>query len=94
MGSLGMCTMCMQLLAFQCILRVMPCRLQNPEGKQLMLEAIALMGALLLALDRQIPGATRERAVVAYYRLKGGAQVSLATTPAGAVQQLCVLSIC
>ena len=53
-----------------------------------MLEAIALIGALLLALDRQIPGATRERAVVAYYRLKGGAQVSCAFPPAGAVQQL------
>ena len=41
-----------------------------------MLEAVALIGALLLALDRQIPGAIRERAVVAYYRLRGGAQVS------------------
>ena len=49
--------------------------LQNAEGKQLMLEAIALLGALLLALDRQIHGAARERIVVAYYRLKGGAQV-------------------
>ena len=84
----------MHLLAFQCILRVMPCRLQNPEGKQLMLEAIALIGALLLALDRQIPGAARERAVVAYYRLKGGAQVSSAFPPAGAAQQLCVRSLC
>lgn len=68
----------MQLLAYRCALRVTPCCLQNAEGKQLMLEAVALIGALLLALDRQIPGATRERAVVAYYRLKGGAQVSLA----------------
>ena len=67
----------MQLLAYRCALRVTPCCLQNAEGKQLMLEAVALMGALLLALDRQIPGAMRERAVVAYYRLKGGAQVSL-----------------
>ena len=41
-----------------------------------MLEAIALIGALLLALDRQIHGTIRERAVVAYYRLKGGAQVT------------------
>ena len=40
-----------------------------------MLEAIALMGALLLALDRQIHGSIRERIVVAYYRLRGGAQV-------------------
>ncbi len=50
--------------------------MQNAEGKQLMLEAIALLGALLLALDRQIPGAVRERIVVAYYRLRGGAQVN------------------
>ena len=76
----------MQLLALQRTLRVMSCCLQNAEGKQLMLEAIALIGALLLALDRQIPGATRERAVVAYYRLKGGAQVSFAFPPAGAMQ--------
>ena len=54
-----------------------------------MLEAIALTGALLLALDRQIPGATRERALVAYYRLKGGAQVRFAFPPARPVQQLC-----
>ena len=62
----------MQLLACYCTLGVMSRSLQNPEGKQLMLEAVALIGALLLALDRQIPGAARERAVVAYYRLKGG----------------------
>ncbi len=48
--------------------------MQNAEGKQLMLEAIALIGALLLALDRQIHGMIRERVVVAYYRLRGGAQ--------------------
>ncbi|CAL8464950.1 g4485 [Coccomyxa elongata] len=46
----------------------------NPEGRQLLLEAVALVGALLLALDRRIDGAVRERSVVAYYRLKGGAQ--------------------
>lgn len=50
--------------------------MQNAEGKQLMLEAVALIGGLLLALDRQIHGTIRERVVVAYYRLKGGAQVS------------------
>lgn len=54
---------------------LMVAAVQNAEGKQLMLEAIALIGALLLALDRQIHGTIRERAVVAYYRLKGGAQV-------------------
>lgn len=54
---------------------------QNPEGRQLLLEAVALVGALLLALDRRIDGAVRERSVVAYYRLKGGAQVCLAPSP-------------
>jgi WASH complex subunit strumpellin len=48
---------------------------QNSEGRQLLLEAVGLIGALLLALDRRIDGSVRERAVVAYYRLKGGAQV-------------------
>ena len=47
---------------------------QNAEGRQLSLEAVALVGALLLALDRRTDGAVRERSVVAYYRLKGGAQ--------------------
>ncbi|KAK9917364.1 hypothetical protein WJX75_003552 [Coccomyxa subellipsoidea] len=48
--------------------------LLNAEGRQLLLEAVALVGALLLALDRRTDGAVRERSVVAYYRLKGGAQ--------------------
>lgn len=39
-----------------------------------MLEAIAIIGALLLALDRRIEGGARERSVVAYYRARGGAQ--------------------
>lgn len=39
------------------------------------------MGALLLALDRRTDGAVRERSVVAYYRLKGGAQARAPLTP-------------
>ncbi len=40
-----------------------------------MVEAVALLGALLLLLDRRIPGPARERSVVAYFRARGGAQV-------------------
>lgn len=54
---------------------------QNAEGRQLLLEAVALVGALLLALDRRTDGAVRERSVVAYYRLKGGAQARAPLTP-------------
>lgn len=39
-----------------------------------MIEAVYLLGALLLALDRRIDGGARERSVVALYRLRGGAQ--------------------
>ena len=46
---------------------------QAAEGQQLVLEAVAIMGALLLALDRCIPGFTRERAVVTHVRVCGGA---------------------
>ena len=40
-----------------------------------MVEAAALLGGLLLLLDRRIPGPPRERSVVAYFRARGGAQV-------------------
>jgi Hereditary spastic paraplegia protein strumpellin len=40
-----------------------------------MVEAVALLGGLLLLLDRRIPGPPRERSVVAYFRSRGGAQV-------------------
>ena len=40
-----------------------------------MVEAVSLLGALLLLLDRRIPGPPRERSVVAYFRARGGAQV-------------------
>ena len=48
---------------------------QGAEGKQLLLEAVAGLGALLLALERRIPGPSRERGVVAHLRRRGGAQV-------------------
>ena len=47
---------------------------QTAEGKQLLCEALALLGTLLLALDRRLQGPVRERAIVAYYRLRGGSQ--------------------
>ena len=56
-----------------------PSNAQGPEGKQLMVEAVALLGALLLLLDRRIPGPARERSVVAYFRARGGAQVNYCT---------------
>ena len=37
-----------------------------------MLEAVAIIAALLLALDRRIPAHTRERAVVLHVRAEGG----------------------
>jgi len=56
-----------------------PAPTQSGEGKQLLLEAVAGLGALLLALERRIPGPTRERAVVAHLRRRGGAQASSGT---------------
>ena len=41
------------------------------------MEAVHLLGALLLLLDRRLGSPTRERVVVAYFRLKGGAQASV-----------------
>ena len=39
------------------------------------MEAAHLLASLLLLLDRRLGSPTRERVVVAYFRLKGGAQV-------------------
>lgn len=39
-----------------------------------MVEAAALLGCLLLLLDRRVAGRARERSVVAYFRARGGAQ--------------------
>lgn len=47
--------------------------MQISDGQQLLLEVVAIFGSLLLALDRCIPGYTRERALVAHVRLQGGA---------------------
>jgi Hereditary spastic paraplegia protein strumpellin len=44
-----------------------------------MVEAVSLLGGLLLLLDRRITGAPRERSVVAYFRARGGAQVCCPT---------------
>ena len=49
--------------------------MQGAEGKQLLVEAVAGLGGLLLALERRIPGPSRERAVVTHLRRRGGAQV-------------------
>lgn len=47
---------------------------QSAGGKQLLSEAIGVLGSLLLALDRRLQSPMRERLVVAYYRLRGGSQ--------------------
>ncbi len=39
------------------------------------MEAVHLLGSLLLLLDRRLGSPIRERVVVAYFRLKGGVQV-------------------
>ena len=43
-------------------------RTQASKGQQLMLEMVAVLGALLLTLDRRLPGPVREAAIVAHYR--------------------------
>ena len=57
-----------------------------------MLEVVAVIGSLLLALDHCIPAYTRERAVVTHVRVRGGATavgpslnavIALATTSSG-----------
>ena len=45
--------------------------LQHPEGKKLMVEALYLLGVMLLLLDMKIVGSVRERLLVSYYRYKG-----------------------
>ena len=48
---------------------------QALDCSQLLVEAVHLLGSLLLLLDRRLGSPIRERIVVAYFRLKGGAQV-------------------
>jgi WASH complex subunit strumpellin len=50
--------------------------LVDVEGKQLMCEAMYLYGVMLLLMDIRIPGLTRERMVISFYRYKGAAAVS------------------
>ncbi|KAG7393747.1 hypothetical protein PHYPSEUDO_004510 [Phytophthora pseudosyringae] len=45
--------------------------LLDTDGAQLMCEALYLYGVILLLLDRKIPGPTREKMVIAFYRSKG-----------------------
>lgn len=59
--------------------------LMDPEGKQLMCEALYLYGCMLLLMDMRIPGPARERMIVAYYRYKGAALL----TNIDAVCRLC-----
>jgi len=49
--------------------------LLDNEGRQLMCEALYLYGVMLLLLDLRIPGPTRERMIVSYYRYKGAATI-------------------
>lgn len=50
-------------------------REQGVEVRQLMIEAPALLGAIMLLLDRRIPSLARERSVVSHFRARGGTQV-------------------
>lgn len=45
--------------------------MQHPEGKTLMCEALYYLGIMLMLLDQKLPGYTRERLLVSYYRYKG-----------------------
>ncbi|KAK9819738.1 hypothetical protein WJX72_001772 [[Myrmecia] bisecta] len=61
--------------------------MQSQEGRQVLVEALAQQAALLLLLDRCIEGGVRERCVVAYYRIRGGAH---AVGPSfGDIMRLC-----
>ena len=50
--------------------------LLDKDGRQLMCEAVYLLGAILLLLDLRIPGLTRERIIVAYYRYQGESRLT------------------
>jgi WASH complex subunit strumpellin len=45
--------------------------MQHPEGKTLMCEVLYYLGVMLLLMDQKLPGYTRERLLVSYYRYKG-----------------------
>lgn len=45
--------------------------LLDPEGRQLLIEALSLKGVMLLLLDRRVPGPARERLIVSHLRYAG-----------------------
>lgn len=51
--------------------------LLNPDGKQLMAEALYLYGVMLILLDELIIGPVRERLLVSFYRYKGQTEYPL-----------------
>jgi WASH complex subunit strumpellin len=50
--------------------------LLDKDGRQLVCEAVYLMAAMLLLLDLRIPGPTREKLIVAYYRYQGESRLT------------------
>eukprot|EP00405_Crypthecodinium_cohnii_P027702 CAMPEP_0206508780 /NCGR_PEP_ID=MMETSP0324_2-20121206/58540_1 /ASSEMBLY_ACC=CAM_ASM_000836 /TAXON_ID=2866 /ORGANISM="Crypthecodinium cohnii, Strain Seligo" /LENGTH=1223 /DNA_ID=CAMNT_0053999717 /DNA_START=13 /DNA_END=3684 /DNA_ORIENTATION=+ len=46
--------------------------LQDPDGQQLLPEAVGMLGALLLLFEERFPGPAREKAMVLIYRLTVG----------------------
>jgi len=59
--------------------------LLDGDGRQLMAEALYLLGVMLLAMDAKAPGPARERLVVAHYRHRGEG----ATVPIAELAKLC-----
>ena len=53
----------------------------DAEGKQLLCEAVAVFGGVLLLLDRLFGEDVRERIVVAYYRYKGASELAKQLRP-------------
>lgn len=50
--------------------------LLDTDGRQLMCEALHLYGVMLILLEKRIPGWSRERMIVSYYRYMGSAVVN------------------
>lgn len=51
--------------------------LLDTVGRQLLCEAVYLFGVMLLMMETHLPGPTRERVVVAYYRKSGQASSNI-----------------
>lgn len=60
--------------------------MQDVEGKKLFAEAFYLYGCMLLLMDTLLPGPSREKLIIAYYRYKGG---QTAITYINEVTKLC-----